>query len=295
MSHVFVYPNSNISFFVQFAVSEERIIVRTFFTHKKRPSSISHDALVMSKSDVINALSMPVSPIMVTRATPHGSYLRLCDLPGSRIAAPAVMPDVLLEEVSQTALIADAALLGSGALSERADWVVFANSNGQLYSPVNRTLKSYAARAPKIAIYGELQCNAVLNVHMPFRDVDFSRAAIYVNANPAIGLVYEADAAYAIEAGGLKVDGLPLRPAGDPPFRWPELRLRVPEALPADGFAEIAVQLVDGAAVRRHPAPARRGHFRVLCPRLHPDAANGPDRGATAGLILVARPGFRLG
>lgn len=246
MLQILIYPNHNLHFLVHVAAAKNRIVVRSFATQDRPTMTTARDAWVMPASDVAAAFSAPVSPVAVTRATPAGACLRLCDLPGYHAVAPGVSPDTLLNEVSQTALVADAALLGRGACSERADWVVFADSNGQLYAPVNRTLTSHAARAPKAAIYGALQRNAVLNVLMPFADADFSRAAIYVNASPAYGLVYDAASACAIEAGGLSVGGLPSRSADDPPFRWPDLRLNVPVQLAADSFAEIAVQLVDG-------------------------------------------------
>src|SRR3546814_797496 len=124
-------------------------------------------------------LAIPVRPIAVTRATSPAAYLRLRDLPGSHTAA-ALPEDAILREVAQTALVLDPELLGSGACSERAEWVVFADSGGLLYAPTNRTLKSYVARASKAAIYGEMRLNSVLTVLMPFHYSDFTRATIYI-------------------------------------------------------------------------------------------------------------------
>src|SRR3546814_4953869 len=49
---------------------------------------------------------------------------RRYDLPGSH-TADALPEDAILREVAQTALVLDPELLGSGACSERAEWVIF--------------------------------------------------------------------------------------------------------------------------------------------------------------------------
>lgn len=245
MHPILAYPNPNLHCLVQANTAAGSIVIRTFTVCAPQATVSQGNIRVLPAADVAAALAVPVRPLAVTRATPQAAWLRLSDLPGIH-ATTALPADALVCEVAQTALTMDPDILGSGACSEHAEWVVFADSGGRLHAPVNRTLKTYPARSSKAAIYGEMQRNSVLTVLMPFRDTDFTRAAIYVKANPAYGIVYDAAAAYAVEANGMRVGGIPPRPADQKPFRWPELRLAVPPQLQADAFADIAVQLVDG-------------------------------------------------
>lgn len=247
MLPVFIYPNPNLQCLVQAIVAMDHVVVRTFAVHAAAAVAARGQAWILSPTDIAAALAAPVPPVTVSRATAPGAYLRLRDLSGRQVA-PAVPDDALLEEIGQTALVPDAALLGSGACSERAEWVVFADRDGQLHAPENRTLATYAARAPKTAIYGQKQRNSVLTVLMPFRDADFARAVINVKANPAYGILCDAASVYAVTADGMQVGGLPPRPADRPAFAWPGLSLDAPAQLPADGFAEVTVQLVDGGS-----------------------------------------------
>jgi hypothetical protein len=245
MNPVFVYPNPNLQCLVQAVIRPDRIVMRTFAIHAVRSGPLPHGSWMMSDPDAAAALAAPVSPARVTRATPAAAYLQPHAVAGEHTAL--MLPaDAVLREVAQTALVADAALLGSGACSERAEWVVFADSGGALHAPENRILKSFAARASKAAIYGQMRRNSVLTVLMPFADADFMRAVINVKANPAIGIVCDAPTAYAVEAEGLRVGGLAPRPDDRPPFRWPDIRLTAPAQLQSDAFADITVQLVDG-------------------------------------------------
>lgn len=245
MTRHFIYPHLPARVVVQVNAATDCITVRTF----RRAGGALNGPAVLPAADVAALLRRPVEPFAIGRATPAGSWLPLAAfgpalLGQQRTGAGLDDAGGFLQEIAQTALVLDAAVLGRAALSERAEWVIHCDPDGALAMPENRTLLTWQARAHKSAIYRARGQNSVLTVMLPFADADFARAAIFAKMNPAEGLLHDFPAAAVVSPAGIALPGHTTLATAD--WRWPVLRLAGPVQLAADAFADFTVSLHDG-------------------------------------------------
>lgn len=244
MTRHFIYPYLPLPYALQILSAADRITLRSF----RLSGGYLNGAKVIPQAEAAALLAQPVAPFVIGRATPDGSWLPRASLGPHWAGGPAAASNAgsHVQEISQTALVLDPGILGSGALSERAEWVVPCGNDGRLGMPVNRTLLTWQARAHKTVVYQDRQQCSALTAMLPFADADFSRAILYAKMNPACGLVHDFPAPKVVSPDGIALDGLDTIAAGD--WAWPRLHLSGPAQLAAGAFADYTISLHDGSS-----------------------------------------------
>lgn len=225
----YIYPYSPLPVALQTLVSQDSIVLRSFHLSG---GTLNH-GFTLSTEEARSLLRNPVEPHIPSRSTPENCWIPRDAVDGNWVGGPAdAGVGSFLQEISQISFILDPNILGSAAISERAEWIVPCNSDGRLSMPLNRTLLTQPARSHKTAIYQDRQQSTAITVMMPYADLNFGRAIVYAKMNPAYGLVHNFAKANVVSPDGISFDGYETLSKVD--GIWPVLKISGPNRIAAD-------------------------------------------------------------
>ncbi|MFN4309870.1 MAG: hypothetical protein ACK4FK_04685 [Ferrovibrio sp.] len=241
MNRHFLYPYLPIPYVTQVIFDNGIITARTF-----RPSGgYLNRNKIITEDLAAELLANPVEPFCVSRSTPADSWIPRSSIRAFWASNPIREDGIgsYVQEISQTSMTMDDALIGRGALSERAEWIIPCRTDGHLETPVNRTLLTWQARSHKKFIYYDRQQCTVLTCMMPYADNDFSRAILYAKFNPKFGIAHNFVNAKVVSPDGIQIDNYETILGGH--WAWPTLRISGPDSISSEKIEKFSISLID--------------------------------------------------